>query len=362
MEIDFYSIKQEYLKFEEGRPKMAAIKKAIKEAEREKNYDWQLIFMEDFIEESIFYEDGFEAFIMFPEYLYLYDKNKDNLKSYSAYNMIWTYKWIITQTNEFYQITYEKIFEYFEDFKQRCLENGYSLRAYTYEYISSMEYINIDKFKEILFDYLKYERDSISESEISELNTTIYFNLFYSSFDNAMKLIYDLIDKIENSNLNKDDKDRSYVCLYNNLLCYYTEKDDVENSKKYEKMLYKKLKKNCEDLFSIGTILEYCAKYDIDKGVKRFTKHFDLCLKCRNPYNRFDFELGAYKLFKNVKKARIRNKIKLLMPKEFSFYKEDGNYNIDDLINYFKVNLTDTAEKFDKRNRNDYFYKRIEED
>lgn len=352
MEASFKKLKTQYENLKNGKPKMTAIKIAIDAAEREKDYDWQLTFIEDFISESIFYEDSFEAFVIFPEYISIFDKNEQNLEFYTDYDMLWVYKMILSNVEDFYQISCEKIEQYFEDFKLRCLKYGYSLRAYEYKYRNYIQTIDIDKYKKINNNYLNYKRDRISDCEACELVSEIGFELFYGSFEKAIeksKIIFEGIKKCESS----------IPWLYYKFLHYYIDKKDIKNSKKYEKLLYKEIKNNLSWLNSIGLILKLCALENINRGIRLFQKYLNWYIEYKNPSVKFDFEIGAYKLFKSIKEKRTKETIKLLLPKNFIIYKEDGIYNIDDIINHFESNLLDTAGKFDKRNGNTYYFDEI---
>lgn len=352
MEASFKKLKTQYKNLKNGKQKMTAIKMAMEEAEREKDYDWQLTFIEDFISEAIFYEDSFEAFIIFPKYLSIFDENEQNLKFYTGYDVLWVYKMIISNVDDFYQISCEKIEQYFEDFKLRCLKYGYSLRIYEYKYLNYIKSIDIEKYKKIHNNYLNYERDELSDCEACELVHEIGFELFYGNFEKAIgksKLIFEGTKKCKTSMPN----------LYHKFLYYYIDKRDIENGKKYEKLLYKEIKDNIGWLDSIGLILRLCALENVNRGIQLFQKHLKWYIKYKNPNSKFNFELGTYKLFKSIKEKRTKETIKLLLPKNFIIYKEDKIYNIDGIINHFESNLLDTAEKFDKRNGNTYYFDEI---
>lgn len=352
MSNNYTRLSNEYNKVENGTIKMIAIEKAIQLVEKEKDYECTLRLKEDYIRQSIFYDDSFKAFIMFPEYLKFYDEHLDC--GYSAYDMLWTYKWILGGVREFYQISHENALKYFEDFKKRCIENGYSLRAYFYRLSSYMEDINIKEYKKISLKYLEFKRDSICDCETCELNREIYYELNYGSFKKAMK-------KAEPILSGQKKCFQVPFITYENILYYYIEKNDIENGSIYEKLLLKSMKKTTDDISVVGTLLEYYTiSNNINTGIKLFKTNLKFYSVSKNPKSKFYFGVGVIKFLKHYKENSKKETIKLLLNKGVSLYEENGIYSIDNLINYFKTDITDIANKFDKRNKNNFYINIVE--
>ncbi len=65
------AIKKQYDNIQHGKARMAAIKNAIEEADRNKDIKFMIYFREDLCEESCFYGDETEMMVIFPEILNL---------------------------------------------------------------------------------------------------------------------------------------------------------------------------------------------------------------------------------------------------------------------------------------------------
>lgn len=346
MEIDFWDVRESYECLKKGKPKMNAIKEAIKEAEKEKNYGWQLMFMEDYIKEAIFYEDAFDAFIIFPEFISIFDKNPVT-DMYCLEDMLWVYKWILQNLHAYYQISHNKAIEYFEDFKLRIKENGYSLRTYYFIYYGYMEYINLEESKKAIKEMVKFPRDEISDCYTCENGFMGGFEMRYGNFEKALEIV--------NPILEGEQKCAEFPFItYFDLFEYYFKKHDFEKSCYYLNKGYKEIYENKSCLNIIGKILEFYSEYDINKGIIIFKRHLNWDLECHNPYHIFKFELGAYKLFNSINKNN-KKEIKMLLNNKFPLYNDEGVYNINDLVNYFKNNIINIGKKFDKRNGNNNF-------
>lgn len=357
MPLDYYTISNKYNQFQHGQPKMKAIKKAIESADSENDYQCSLKFRYDYIKEAIFYDDKFKALTMFPEYINIYDKYAlflDNFKS-EQNKMIQIYEWILNLIHRFYQISNEKVMEYFEDFKIRIKENDYSIRRYYNSLSIYIQYIDLDEYKKVFKKYLNSPKDS-SYCELCSKFDEIYFEIFYGDFEKAMKIAKPILNQKKNCGDNLE-------ILYNNIIFYYVKnnivEDNIKEISKYENLLCQCIKHNSNNLGFADTLMQYYAIADLNKGIKIFKKYLDWNQKIKTPIEKFNFENGAYTLFKSLKEKEDRKTIKLNLNESFPLYKEEGIYSLDEMINYFKNNIIELAEKFDKRNGNNYLMNSI---
>lgn len=322
------------------------LKEEIEEADSKKDYFFSLEFRKMYIKEQILYDDGYKGFLMFPEFISIYENNPS--ADYDIEDVLWVYKWILEKASSFYQISNKQIIMYFEDFKKRLIENGFSLRPYYFLYSIYMENINIEESKKSIEKALLLERDDLSDCETCELNYKIKFEIKGGNFEKAVKIAEPIL-RGEKSCIEVPHLTYSYF------LEYYTKTKNIEKCKVYEKLLYKIIKNNKTFLSQIGIVLNSYSLYNIDKGLAVFQKHISWDLNCKNPYDIFMFELGAYNLFKQIKNTYTKDTIKIYLNRDFPLFKEDGTYIINDIINYYKNRIKDIADKFDNRNGNSLF-------
>ena len=353
MHIDFSKLQQEYKNLEYSPFKLSCIKNAIQSAAEEKEYYWKLKFMEDYIQEVTFEGDLLLEMLMFPEYITLYDAHPELHQKYSIKNILKVYKWILADISGFYQISYEKCLEYFEDFKKRCIANGISLSYYYKLWADFLEDtdINEKRYKKAIKNYYAKKRENFFNCELCELNSKVSFEIYYGSFEKALKLAKPILEG-EKKCINIPH------CTYNNFLDYYITHNNMEKAAVYEKLLIKEIKEN--HLADISTLLHYYGLTDIHKGIKMWKKYIDSDIKNHFPLSQFYFEKEACFLLKKVKEETKKRTLKIILPKEFPLYKADNTYTIDELIKYYQKNVIEIAQKFDERNGNNKYIKNLE--
>ena len=164
---------------EHGTVRKEMLKSAIKEADRIGDYDDKMKFRLELMEECCFYGDDLQVLLLMPEVLQLYDGHIV-VESYDVYlyDIIWNYKWVLSTAVDYYQVSREQFEAMAEDFKRRCLENGYSLRAYHAHKSSFYRYIDKEIAEKEFQMFLKTPRDSISDCKACEQNREVSYYLF----------------------------------------------------------------------------------------------------------------------------------------------------------------------------------------
>lgn len=127
--INGFDIQERYEKLPHGELRLQAIKNAIALADAEKDYEFMYIFRSDLMSESELYGDSFQSFLTFPEMIKIFDEHEERLNKY-RHDYIWEFKWILSDCEDFYQVSKAKVYELFAEFRKRCERYGYSLRPY----------------------------------------------------------------------------------------------------------------------------------------------------------------------------------------------------------------------------------------
>ena len=167
----------------EGDEKLRYLKKCIVTADHEKNISEALELRYRYIEESIFNGDCFNALIMFPEYMTLFENNTDK---HSYLSFMKAFKWFIEEIPGFYQITAGKADEYFEKYREYLNVFGYSMRTY---HMLKVKYCMVHDQKNIknhLELYRKCEKDDLSDCQACETDMEIQAELIIGSEEKAV--------------------------------------------------------------------------------------------------------------------------------------------------------------------------------
>lgn len=359
-------LKKIYEGVEHGKARIAAIRSAIEEADKNEDLPFRLYFRAELCKESDFYGDCMDMMVVFPEMLAILDRHSDapltRYEARSGYKnamdrALWIYKWLVGTCVEFYQIPLEDCMKYFEDFKRRCIAFGYNLKPY-YSYKYDF-YTNIDEAvaEEAFHKFEELPRDGNSDCKACERNMEIGFYLDKGQVEKAMELARD----IENFTLTcGDNKMASWLRMKGKFMRYYMEKGDFEEAEKYCRLIKRNMTQERE--YQEWDSFLYCyAHLDLGKALSIYKAHWQEWETGRNPADNFYSAKCICCFFKKLGAERKRNTIKLDFDKSFPLFQESGQYKIEELYRYYYRRARDVAEKFDARNRTDYYCRKLEE-
>jgi tetratricopeptide (TPR) repeat protein len=321
----------------------------VKVADLENNMLYSFEGRKEIIRIDKFTGDGFKAILTFPKLLWAGDeylKKSNKQREYVQFYIVWTLESMMYMCDDYYQVEYEKLNEIIKEYKKRCIEYGYSLRVY-YKYMTLgyMELEDVEKAKEAFKKFKSCSRDEISDCEVCELRFEVKYELFLNNYEKALKLAGPIF---------KGEKKctTALPLTYEHFLEYYINHNMLEEAKEYREKMYRLISKDELYLGNMDIQLIYFAITNPKKGVKIFTKHLKWALSSNNGDDKFAFYTGAWMLWESFKYKEKRERCKLILPEDTPFYKDDGIYLVDDIINYCREQALSIGEKFDKRNRN----------
>ncbi len=358
-------LQQQYREMEHGKARMAGIRAAIEAADEHKDISYQIYFRTQFCEESTFYGDDLDMVVMFPEILSLADRNPDapttqfNSGYRNSYDhVLWIYKWLLEDCESFYQISMEDCQRFFEDYKRRCIAFGYNLRPY-YEYIYSFyDCMDDPRSDEAFAEFYRLPRDGNCNCKACERNLEIEYYLKRDNLEKAKELS----KEIENYSLicSAKEKNRAWLRLKKHFLHYYLRHEDygkfVEYSRLLERYMNGEREFECWDDFLKGY-----ACVDIGKALKIYKKCWKDWMEERCPADIYENNKSACIFFRELKKVRKGNFIKISFDTDFPLYQENGKYRIEDLYQFHWKRAKEVAEKFDARNGTNSYCKGLEE-
>jgi len=337
----------DYDYFEElsdGEEKLDYLKKCIDEADREKDYILSLDLRYDYIKESVFNGDCYKAVIMFPEYMALFDKHPDK---HDKEAFMIAFKWIIEDIGDFYQITVEMAESYFEEFKKRCEMYGYSLRTYYMKKMLFYVHSKPEKAKELHELFRKSERDDLSDCEACEMSHDIRMEFNFGTEEKALAMLNEMLEK-------------GISCgevpevTYGKCIEHFTKIGAIYEAEHYSSLLMPMIRGNDNFLMETAHILLLKSMTEPNEALALFEEYFKNYERSRNPKMRFYFEDASARFFSSLLNAE-HTCIRLRLPHSFKLYKENDEYDTDELREYFYSKAKETAEKFDRRN-GDSFY------
>ncbi len=342
--------KNHLFSLEHGDDRMEYIKLCIDDSDKEKNWSESLKLRFQYIKESIFYGDSFKAFIMFPEFMSLFDKYPECL---SKWDFMIALKWIIGTMDEFYQVSLEKGEQFLEEFKNRCIRYGYSLKIFYHKAAYFYLYINdLNKAKEYFKLYKETENDDISDCEACALSFEIEFELKTGSEKEAIRMFNELL----NNNLHCSEVPENTYALFTN---HFAECGRLDEAEYYASVLKRRLKDRNELNRCFSALLRLYSYTDPNEALDIFQKKLNVFLNSKNPFEKFDFADAAFRFFSNID-TEDEHSINLKLSHKFPLYSDNDEYKIYELRDYFYNEAKKIAEKFDKRNNNSLFSDKLE--
>lgn len=334
-----------YDQLNHGEERYKYLKKLIAEEDAAHNYGEAFELRYKYIGESVMHDDLFKGIIMFPEFMAYYDAHSDDCDQHS---LMWAFKWILEDVVDFYQVSREKIEEYFEEFRKRCEEYGISLRTYYMKKMNFYSYFDIDKMRECHKNFRRLERDRLSDCAACEMNNDIRMEIRHGSEKKAMDMLADM-------------RRRGISCAevpevtFGECVKHFTETGNIPEAEYYAEMMMPMVKGREKNfLKEISNVLLLKALTAPNDAYDIFKRSVNVFLESKNPDMRFYFAHAAAEFFD----AAINNDHKTIiikLPHTFPLYNASDEYELEKMRDHFAEIAKEIADKFDERNGSGYY-------
>lgn len=353
--FDFDTEYKKIMLLDEGAPRMDALKTAISAADSENDCWSGLALRYLYIKESIFGDDAFQAIIMFPEYLALFDAHPEFEEEFSA-DIMWAFKWVLENSRDFYQVSLEQAEKYFDEFKKRCERYGAGNGAYYMKKAKFYELIDPEISKAAFAEFSKTRRDKFSDCYACELNSKAENELNNGSLEAALKTAEPIFS-------GKRTCGEVPHVTYGAFMDYYARLGEYDKAMNYAEKMYRLTADNPAFLVQTGEFMELLSVTDNSRGAIVLRQHIKQAVNSKNPYMRMRFWIGAYRVAASIAeedegRMRIilpRNglpaELRDILPKQ----PKNNVYDAAVLADMFKKAAEALADKFDERNKTDSF-------
>ena len=321
-----------------GDPRMRVFREACTAAEQYSDYENAYFFHQALIKESVFTGDRYQAIVDFPQLLHLADTHSE-IGEQHAHNVLWTYKWILEASNEFYQIELDQIMRWLADYRQRLIEAGFTLHSYYKRCCNLYFYTDHAMLLLAYEDLRKVKIDRMSDSLPDEIDSMVEWELAFGHREKAMELANKIFDHGWKS-------DEIPATTYGYLLEDAMVRRDADDALCWAAQL----KPLCEGsrfrMEDIGKLLCWFAWQNPGMGLRWLQKQQPLREDSRNPFLCFWFDRGAAMLLDHAAKSGLSMGEKtpeMLMAESRMLHDA----------------AAETAARFDARNGSDFFTARL---
>lgn len=306
----------------------------------------------ELIDAAIFSGYVEKTLVAFPWCLAKYDEDP---QKFPEFQLLWKYKWICEELPKFPQVSREQMQATLIDFADRYQRSGKSLRPF-FQLKTIAAIIMNDRSEAIEYErkWMETERDYYNDCRACELDWKIKFLIYIGDYDRALTEAAPIVQ----GTLRCAEIPHHTLAA---LLLPLLKLGRIDEAMEYHRKGYQMVAKNRDFLISVSEhLLFLVATNNLAKAVGLLEKHLQWALEPVEPRSQFYFYRASYFLVKSLQDGS-ESTVKLILPRSFPLYSQDGCYDISLLVNWFSQAAQDLATRFDRRNGNDYYLNQLSE-
>ncbi len=337
---------------EYGPTKTALMEEAVRMADTLGDIELAYKIREDLITAASFGGQPDLAIVHFSWCLSQFDRNPDHD---DEHNLLWKYKWIVSRLPNFPQIPRQEIERMLDDMERRYRAHGSSLHAVYNERRSvAMDMGDVEAAKRAHTRLQKTRRDHLADCAACVANKLICYYRFRNQHRRAVQEGSSLIQR----NLRCTEVP---AVTFGRLLIPLLKLKRPEEAMRYHQMGYRLNTRNPGRLGALLRHLEFLALTDnFAEAVRAIQKHLPVALTSTDPDDHFEFFRVAWLVFDRLHESG-KDSIKLRMPADFALAQEEGKYQTDLLAKSFHDQAHALALRFDARNGNDFYRRKLDD-
>ncbi|MDR2466674.1 MAG: hypothetical protein LBD35_04700 [Prevotellaceae bacterium] len=330
--------------------RIAALKQAISLADANRDIHWgfdlrlELIFEE---KKTSRCKEGLHAFT------WILDAFDNHPGEFNEDDFLWEYKWMLGSVRRNSDVSPSLVDSIAEDFKDRLLRNGYSLRPYYSFRVHSAFFLNrLDEAAEMIEARNKEIRDRMSNCRACELDDDVELEMRRGNFDKAIAAGSEMLTK-------------AVTCKHMPFSAYCTCMKYFALAGLHDKALEYFLKAEnefAEMILSdetdtacaveISEMIGFLAGHDREKAWALFEQYAHWNIDSEDFYD-FLFSMNVLPLLNDDNPRTLS--VNAALP----WYEAEGSYVPRILYDYYYSIAKTLAEKFDQRHDCDYFSGRL---
>ena len=339
-------------KMPHGKERIAAIEEAVKRADEIGNLSWRLANRYNLIYEMAFHGDEGQILPVIAEYASLYEENP--MPRYKR-GYLYVLYLSLNQWECLPQLPLDERAKAEERFLNALMRYGGNQT----EYHEKLYYRCKKEGKAEEAEHHYQEGLALAEKEPSMVSgcKACFQSLFYvdhaiwkKDWEEALKQAAPILD----GTLKCEQHPRE---TYSDLLEFALDRGDRKQADRFAALLRSRLEQEGEEDFS--DLMRYLAFSAPEEGLDILARSLPDMLKAWDQSERFDFFVNAEILCTQA--ARKFGRISLRLPDTFPLYREDDQYDLSALAEWFHCQAAEIAMRFDRRNGYPYYQKIIDD-
>lgn len=330
-----------------GAPILAALQKAISQADAAKDVYWRLVFRYEYACETTFGDDPPKAMPVAAEFSPIFEAHPEALGEDGSEMYLMVTQMGIDPIVSLPQISISQWEALMEQFYTLVKRYQIGLRTYWWQMTRFWRYIDQEKAFEYFQRFWDTPRDNLSDCEACERSYAVHISLMMG--DRAAADAY--VKPMEEGKIEFcGDTPQLYWLAY---LEDALDRGDLKAAEPLANRLYQKGDRDKSDLSYLGAVLRCWAYTDPERAVELAARRLPWTLGMWDQKKVYDFYKGAWVCFREL--AKRGDAVKLELPEKFPLYRKDGAYSVPALAEWFRVQAGDIAKKFDHRNGTDWY-------
>ena len=350
--IRAYDLVTESLDRDDGEGRIAICEEAVRQADLSGNLKIQYFAREHFVRACTFGGEPDRALVSFSWLVAHADKDRE---TFSEWNVLWKYKWIVGLIPNFPQIPKTRIYEMLDDFEKRVVRAGYGLHS-----VHMLRY-RLEKFrgnkKEAIELFRKMSElpvDDLSNCEVCDLNDRVNFAFYRGDDERGVELAIALFDSAKKC---ATVPQRTYADILLPLVRLGRQREALGHHRRG----YSMIRHNKSFMDDVADHLVFLVLTEnLARATKLFERHFPWLNQSRDLYHHFCFLLAGWLLF-DVLSSQGDEKVRLKLGRFFTQYSEDNLYDARALALWCKEEAAALAKRFDERNETGHFKETLAE-
>jgi hypothetical protein len=337
---------------EDGAVKIAALEEAVRMADTLGDAETAYETRQSLIEAATFGGRPELSLVAFSWCLAHSDAHSDR---YDAHTLLWQYKWVAGELDEFPQITRAQIEDSLHDLEVRSARAGYS--PYAVETLRLALSIGMGDRPAARAAFEKFEkskRDGLGDCRACVQSLHVWYYDFIEEWQKAAEAAQPILRGTMRC---REVPHRTYAQLVRPLFRLGRLEEAMECHRKG----YRMIQRNAKMVPRIADHLEFLAMTaNTVKSLKLVSTHLAGALAATSPRHRYDF-LRASSLALLCAQALGKKTIKLHVPPAVPFARKEGVYPIPELQPVLHQLAGELALQFNERNGNAWLTERLEE-
>ncbi len=327
-----------------GPARVAILEEAVRLADALGDLEYSIETRNELIEAATFSGADEKSLVAFSWCLARFDEDPE---PFDEDDLLWRYKWIVGTVAGFPRVPKSRIHEMEDDLELRLAKAGYGpAPAHQLRAENGLTMGDLERAGNYYQQWKSTPKDNMADCSACLLNQEVRYFIRMERDKEALKAAKPLLDGRLICEVVPESTFGSVLLSMMRLGLH----DDAAAT---HLKGYRKVAGDSNYLEEVAEHLMYLVCQDnTKKGSRLLEKHLGWALDSASGLPRFEFFLSATLLVESLGRRRGRSPLKLLLPRAFPLWNEEGRYKAGELAAWFRDQTTQLARQFDDRNGN----------